>query len=365
MREGWEYKKLKEVCSFMSGYTPKKEELNEQAGIPYFKVSDMNRDENEYEMHNTELFVKNPKKTYPAGAIIFPKNGGAIYTEKKRFLICESVIDLNTEAVIANSDYILKEYLFYLLSKIKISSFDNGGGLPSVNIKKMSEYEICLPPLSEQQEIVDYLDTAFAKIDAMKANAEKALEEGKALFQSALKQLLEPKEGWEEKNLVKELKLKSGDYLSAKMMQEGNIPVYGGNGIAGYHNNANTTGEQVLIGRVGALCGNVHYTNTDIWVTDNAFIVNGADFTWNKKFLAYELDYLNLNQYASQTAQPVISNKSMKDVIISKPPLSDQQTIVTTLDSIKSKVDQLQENYDKIVKECDTLKQAILRQVFE
>ena len=54
-------------------------------------------------------------------------------------------------------------------------------------------------PLSEQQRIVDYLDSAFAKIDAMKANAEKALNEAKALFQASLKEMLEPKEGWEEK----------------------------------------------------------------------------------------------------------------------------------------------------------------------
>ena len=82
-------------------------------------------------------------------------------------------------------------------------------------------------------------------------------------------------------------------------------------------------------------------------------------------FLSYELEYIDLNQYASQTAQPVISNKSMKDVIIYLPPLSEQQSIVATLDSLKSKVDRLQENYNKISQECDALKQAILRQVFE
>ena len=60
---------------------------------------------------------------------------------------------------------------------------------------------IPVPPLSEQQSIVDYLDSAFAKIDAMKANAEKALNEAKALFQASLKEMLEPKEGWEEKIL--------------------------------------------------------------------------------------------------------------------------------------------------------------------
>ena len=199
----------------------------------------------------------------------------------------------------------------------------------------------------------------------MKANAEKALNEAKALFQASLKEMLEPKEGWEEKKLIKEFSLKSGENLSAKNQVIGPYPVYGGNGITGYHNQYNLSGDQILIGRVGALCGNIHYIKERIWVTDNAFVVNNIGSSWNMFFLSYELEYINLNQYASQTAQPVISNKSMKDVSIFQPPLSVQQSIVETLDSLKSKVDRLQENYNKISQECDALKQAILRQVFE
>ena len=199
----------------------------------------------------------------------------------------------------------------------------------------------------------------------MNANAGKALNEAKALFQASLKEMLEPKEGWEEKKLIKEFSLKSGENLSAKNQVIGPYPVYGGNGITGYHNQYNLSGDQILIGRVGALCGNIHYIKERIWVTDNAFVVNNISSSWNMLFLSYELEYINLNQYASQTAQPVISNNSMKDVSIFQPSLSEQQSIVATLDSLKSKVDRLQTNYEKISQECDALKQSILRQVFE
>ena len=177
--------------------------------------------------------------------------------------------------------------------------------------------------------------------------------------------MLEPKEGWEECLLIEEFSLKSGDYLSSKMQKVGDIPVYGGNGITGYHDSYNYDGNQLLIGRVGALCGNIHLTNEKIWVTDNAFVVKNIKSHWNIRFLKYELVFLNLNQYASQSAQPVISNKSMRDVIVQKPSITEQQSIVATLDSLKSKVDRLQENFDRISQECDALKQAILRQVFE
>ena len=114
------------------------------------------------------------------------------------------------------------------------------------------------------------------------------------------------KKGWEEKFLVKEFSLKSGDNLPAKKQVEGPYPVYGGNGIAGYHNEYNITGDNILIGRVGALCGNIHHTNGKVWVTDNAFVVNKIATYWDINFLTLELKYLKLNQYASQTAQPVI-----------------------------------------------------------
>ena len=106
MKKGWEYKTLGEVGLFMSGYTPKKSELNSSSGTPYFKVSDMNRLENQLTMTYSELYVMTPKKIFPKGAIVFPKNGGAIYTEKKRFLSQDSVIDLNSEAILSDDKFI-------------------------------------------------------------------------------------------------------------------------------------------------------------------------------------------------------------------------------------------------------------------
>ena len=67
---------------------------------------------------------------------------------------------------------------------------------------------------------------------------------------------------------------------------------------------------------------------------------------------------------ATGAAQRTVSLNSLRNFIINVPSLSDQQSIVATLDSLKSKVDRLQENFDKISQECDALKQAILRQVF-
>ena len=355
MKEGWEYKTIKECCTelFAGGDVPKPDMSKNKTHnftVPIYT--------NGVENEGLYGYTNNARVYEPAVTISARGTIGATF---RRYTPFYPAIRLIT--AVPNKDLLSIDYLYFTLKTLTVGN--SGTSIPQLTIPNIKNIVIPVPPLSEQQSIVDYLDSAFAKIDAMKANAEKALNEAKALFQASLKEMLEPKEGWEEKKLIKEFSLKSGENLSAKNQVIGPYPVYGGNGITGYHNQYNLSGDQILIGRVGALCGNIHYIKERIWVTDNAFVVNNIGSSWNMFFLSYELEYINLNQYASQTAQPVISNKSMKDVSIFQPPLSVQQSIVETLDSLKSKVDRLQENYNKISQECDALKQAILRQVFE
>ena len=348
MKEGWEYKTIKECCTelFAGGDVPKPDMSKNKTHnftVPIYT--------NGVENEGLYGYTNNARVYEPAVTISARGTIGATF---RRYTPFYPAIRLIT--AVPNKDLLSIDYLYFTLKTLTVGN--SGTSIPQLTIPNIKN--IVIP-----ESIVDYLDSAFAKIDAMKANAEKALNEAKALFQASLKEMLEPKEGWEEKKLIKEFSLKSGENLSAKNQVIGPYPVYGGNGITGYHNQYNLSGDQILIGRVGALCGNIHYIKERIWVTDNAFVVNNIGSSWNMFFLSYELEYINLNQYASQTAQPVISNKSMKDVSIFQPPLSVQQSIVETLDSLKSKVDRLQENYNKISQECDALKQAILRQVFE
>ena len=372
MKKGWEYKKLGDIAKEMYRGSGIKRDQITAAGFPCVRYGEIYTTYNvSFESCVSHTIEENitSRKYFEHGDLLFAITGESVED------IGKTIAYLGYEKCLLGGDIVCMKhnenpkYLSYALSSreaIKQKGFGKTKlKVVHTNIPSLKEITIPVPPLTEQQSIVSYLDAAFAKIDAMKANAKKALSEAKVLFQASLKEMLEPKEGWEEKKLVKEFSLKSGDYLPSKEQQGGSIPVYGGNGVTGYHNSYNLSGENLLIGRVGALCGNIHYIKCNVWVTDNAFIVNNISDNWNKKFLYYELSFLDLNQFASQTAQPVISNKSMKDVVVSLPPLTEQQTIVSTLDTLKSKVDRLQANYEKISAECDALKQAILRQVFE
>lgn len=387
MKEGWTYKKLGEVATFISGYTPSKKDISNQGEYPYFKVAEMNVSGNELFMKNTSLFVNSPKRIYPKGSIIFPKNGGAIYTEKKRILEVDSVIDLNTEAVFP-SEQVKMMYLFYLLTFIKISSFDKGGGLPSLDLKKMSALIIPVPPLPEQQSIVEYLDSAFAKIDTMKANAEKALNEAKSLFQASLKEMLEPKEGWEEKKLgdvcVKSKNIRWDEYLDDKIFKYIDLTSVDRETLTIIEpqiidkKNAPSRAKQIV------KTGDIIFANTrptlrrvcmisesfDNQICSTGFCVLRPKEHIISKWIFYSLLNEDFYKYI-EPLQTGASYPAVTDGIVKKYPfyypssITEQQSIVATLDSLKSKVDKLQANFDKISQECDALKQSILRQVFE
>ena len=106
--------------------------------------------------------------------------------------------------------------------------------------------------------------------------------------------------GWSEMKLGDCFKLKSGDGLTKKAMVPGPFPVYGGNGVAGAHNKFNLSGEHVIVGRVGALCGIARHITADIWLTDNAFKVVGFEARFDAAFLTYLLNAKNLRSFARQ-----------------------------------------------------------------
>lgn len=141
------------------------------------------------------------------------------------------------------------------------------------------------------------------------------------------------KAGWKKKTIEQCFKIKSGEFLPAKIMvKDGDINVYGGNGIAGQHNQHNLTGENIIIGRVGAKCGNVNRVEGNVWITDNAFYISELIEKFDLRFLEHLLRKENLRDRANQTAQPVISYTTIKNVVLTIPPLPEQKRIVEILD---------------------------------
>ena len=119
---------------------------------------------------------------------------------------------------------------------------------------------------------------------------------------------------WEQRKLGEVTQeFKSGNALkSDEISITGKYPVYGGNGLRGYTLNYNHDGEFALIGRQGALCGNMNYSAGKAYFTEHAVVVE-ADSNNNTRFLYYMLNTMNLGQYSDQSAQPGLAvNKLIK-----------------------------------------------------
>ncbi len=372
MKEGWTYKKLGEVGSFIRGGGFLKRDFVEN-GIPcihYGQIHTILGSVTKEHLTSIPEALRTKTRFASKGDVIFAITSEDVEGSCKcTAWMGDYDVAVGGHAAIykhrLNPAYVSLFAKSPVFNKAK-EEFVHGFKVMEIKPADIAKIEIPVPPLSEQQRIVSRLDAAFSHIDELKANAEKQLSEARALFQKSLAKAMEPKEAWRKYIWGNIIKLQSGDNLPAKKIIVGEYPVYGGNGIAGYHNQYNRVGTNVVVGRVGALCGNVHYVTDPFWLTDNGFevIVNEA-IDVDKKFLSGYLRFLNLGKYARQTAQPVISNASLKDVVLYIPSLSEQKRIVERLDALSAHVRELEENQKKIISECDALKQALLRKVFE
>lgn len=176
------------------------------------------------------------------------------------------------------------------------------------------------------------LDFANAKSGKRKSKKETALAGSNPCDIKEEEIPFEIPENWCWCRLGELISIKSGDGLTSSQMKHGPIPVFGGNGITGYHNKSNIHKETIVIGRVGFYCGSVHITPTEAWVTDNAFITNYPEKQIDRLFLVYILRHLNLGQDNNATAQPVVSGKKIYPMLFPLPPLAEQKRIVAAIE---------------------------------
>lgn len=216
------------------------------------------------------------------------------------------------------------------------------------------------PPIEEQQSIASYLDQKCGEIDELITLQEemitklqsykqsviteavtKGLDKNVPLKDSGIEWIGEIPEHWSVVKIKYLVKIKSGDSISSnEIMQEGIYEVYGGNGLMGFCNKKNVDGVNIIIGRVGALCGNVRLISESKFITDNALILNCFDNALYS-YMYIMLKAANLNNLNTSNAQPLITGSKVLNVSLPIPPLSEQQSIADYLDQKCSEIDEL------------------------
>lgn len=221
------------------------------------------------------------------------------------------------------------KYAYYFMKTIESGYKVPPAGIPQLTKPMLKEIQIPIPPLNVQAEIVRILDK-FTELTA-------ELTARKKQYHYYRDQLLTFEEGeFEWKALGEVFNMRAGQHISAsKIMpnssEEYSYPCFGGNGIRGFVKEKSHDGEYLLIGRQGALCGNVQRMKGQFYATEHAVVVtvsNEIDIDW----AFHMLTVMNLNQYASQSAQPGLAVGKLQGLNIFLPSIDEQKRISCILD---------------------------------
>ena len=381
MKEGWEYKTLGEVAKVFAGGDVPKNRMSKCKKEPFIIPIYTNGIENEGLYGYTDIArVNDLSLTISARGTI-----GAIFKRNNPFFpairlitVCpQNIVDIN--------------FLYYVLLN---STFTKSGTtIPQLTVPMLKQYRFAIPEnISIQQNIANYLDSSFKLIDEIKNKALKSLTEAKALFQSALTEAMESKEGWEYKTLGEVVSFSRGltykksdevDYSTKVVLRSTNINV-DNNSLnideLKYLNENIEFEEEKLIKKGSILIcmsngSKKHLGKVALIEHDYKYAFGGfmglltPVIKINSKYLYYTLTTPKYKEYIKSLSEGAnINNLKIKDIqkyIIPIFPLNEQNQIVSRLDKLSSKVRAIEEKYQKMVDECDALKQAMLRDVFE
>ena len=357
MREGWTYKTFGEVGSFLRGKSIQKADFVEK-GLPCIHYGQIHTKFGvSVDKHLSEI----PSDIYEKSIIASPGDVIIAITSEDLEGSCKSTawlgdydVAVSAHAAVYKHNLNPKYIVYYLRSNsfyVEKEKYARGFKVMEIKPTDIARIPIPIPPISIQQSIVAELDKINELIGLKKSQLSDLDSLAQSIFYDMFGDPVENEKGWEVKKLGEVYKLKSGEGLFAKDFKEGIYPVYGGNGISGYHNVFNMDGDYIIIGRVGVYCGNVRIVKGKFWLTDNAFQLFYDKAKQHPVFVRHLLTALNLHQYANQAAQPVISNSTLRGVAIIFPPLPLQQSFAARITAIE----QQKQRITASIKDLETL----------
>lgn len=386
MKEGWSYKKLGEVATFSRGLTySKRDEVDVSDNIV---LRSNNIDLLSSKLTFTELKylhddfeIPQDKRVKKGSIFICMSNGSKIHLGKVAYIDKDYNYAFGgfMGQITPNKD-VDGLYLHHVLMspsyKKYIKSLSEGANINNLKFKDLSEYVVGYPSLSEQRSIVARLDTAFSHIDALKANAEKQLNEARKLFQAELTECMRPKEGWEEKRFgdvcfyhKEQGRFKDMIYIGMEHMESGTGKILGYTSSNEVLSNTFKFNQgEVLYGRLRPYLQKVYVAEFEGCCSTEVFPIrsNKVESGFIKYWLLREETTNKINATSAGCRMPRGNMNEVKLFEFFYPSRKEiQHSIVSHLDSLSSTIRKLEELQQKTLAECDALKQAMLREVFE
>jgi type I restriction enzyme S subunit len=354
--KSWKAIKIDDICKVRRGASPRPigdKSYFSDKGRGWIRIEDVTSTYKFLRKTSQYLSEKGEKKSVPV------KPGDLIMS------ICATIgkpIILDMKACIHDgfvwfselSKEVDTEYMFYALQQIEdeFISKKQTGTQGNLNTLIVGRTTIPLPPLGEQKQIAAF----FFKIDDLIQKTEEMIQKTQELKKGLMQELLTkgighkefkyskelgyeiPKE-WEILELGEILSLEYGDGLTEKQRKEGKYPVYGSNGIIGYHSDYLVKGPGIIVGRKGTI-GAVTWTDDCFWPIDTTYYVAPKNSKADLKWLFYKLKSMDLFELNMATGVPGLNRELAYSMNIALPPIHEQQKINSILMNVDNKINQ-------------------------
>jgi type I restriction enzyme S subunit len=362
MRKGWELKQWEEVLEVRSGRNQK--EVQSLDG--------------KYPILGSAGKVMGYANEYlcKEGTTIIGRKG----TIDNPMLIETKFWNVDTAFGLIAGSLLNKRYLYYFCRGFDFKSLDKGTTLPSLVKKDLVKLQIPIPPLPEQQQIVNILDQAFAAIDKARANIERNLQNAKELFQSELNQIFSQKgEGWEEKTLGELGKVSMCKRIMKKQTAPlGDIPFYK-IGTFGKEPNAfidkNIYHEfkekysfpkkgDILISASGTIGRRVVYDGEPAYFQDSNIVwIDNDEALVSNEYLYQFYGVCDWNPSKGATISRLY-NDDLRRIKISYPSIVEQKISVGKMVNLNKQIQAISIQYQRQLENLDELKKSILQKAF-
>ena len=375
MKKGWQTKNLGDLCDVVGGGTPPKDKPAFYSGdIPWATVRDMRQDViTETEFRITKDAVKS------SATNIIPSGNVVIATRVGLGKVCligqDTAINQDLRGIVPRSDKALVvRYLYWWLKSIAdvIVAEGTGATVQGVKLPFVKSLQIPVPPMAEQQRIVGLLDEAFEGLATAKANAEKNLQNARALFESHLQSVFTQRgAGWVEKTLENccEQIFAGGDVpkdrLSDERTPKFGVPIYSNgeknDGLYGFTDVARVTKPSITVSARGTL--GFTAIRTEPFLPVVRLIVLVPDQTQiTLSFLYYAVVGMDFGNTGTSIPQLTVPNFKESKLHVPSPP--EQEAIAEKLDALTEETQRLARLYERKLAALEALTQSLLHRAF-
>ena len=349
--------KVKEVCDLINGRAFKPADWGAE-GVPIIRIQNLNDMDAPFNYFSGEYSQTHEINN---GELLFSWSGtpgtsfGAFRWNRGKGVLNQHIFRVIPKVAVD------KEYLKYALNgnlHSIIEKAHGGVGLQHITKKELDEIEIPIPTITEQKQIVNCLQQTESIIGYRKKQLQSFEIFIKARFVEIFGDYHTNSKGFETHPGIELFKFSSGKFLPEEKRLSDGIPVYGGNGIAWYTDAPLIDYPTIIIGRVGALCGNIHTAHEPVWITDNAiYIKEQKTNKFTLEFLTEMMTIMDFYQYADFSGQPKITQKPLESLHYLTPPIEMQNEFTRFCKQVdKSKV-AVKEALDKVQLLFDSLMQ--------